>query len=119
MTTVDPKRGEVWRLALDPTIGSEISKTRPVVVVSADVLGRLPVRVVIPLTSWQPRFGAHLNKVLVKATTQSGLSNDTAADVVQIRCVSVERFIDRLGRLDAAVVEDIAAGVAVVVEYRP
>ena len=41
-------RGEVWRLNLDPTIGAEMRKTRPVVIVSADEIGLLPLKVVVP-----------------------------------------------------------------------
>lgn len=48
---VDPRRGEVWWIALDPTVGSEIRKTRPCLVVGTDALSRLPVRIVVPLTS--------------------------------------------------------------------
>ena len=36
------KQGEVWLINLDPTVGSEIKKTRPAVIVSDDALGKLP-----------------------------------------------------------------------------
>jgi len=39
-----PKRGEVWLVNLDPTVGAEIRKTRPAVVVSSDAVGILPVK---------------------------------------------------------------------------
>jgi mRNA interferase MazF len=38
------KRGEVWLVNLDPTIGSEIKKTRPAVIISSDLMGILPVK---------------------------------------------------------------------------
>lgn len=37
-------RGEIWLVNLDPTIGAEIHKTRPVVIVSSDAIGALPIR---------------------------------------------------------------------------
>ena len=43
-------RGEIWLINLDPTIGAEIKKTRPVVIVSSNAVGILPLRVVVPLT---------------------------------------------------------------------
>jgi len=47
-----PRRGEVWWLRLDPTEGSEIAKTRPCVVLTADVLNeRRRTVVVVPLSS--------------------------------------------------------------------
>jgi mRNA interferase MazF len=47
------KRGEVWLVTLDPTIGTEIQKTRPVIVVSSDAVGALPIKLVAPLTEWK------------------------------------------------------------------
>jgi len=44
-------RGEIWLVNLDPTIGTEICKTRPVIVVSSDAIGALPIRLVAPLRS--------------------------------------------------------------------
>ena len=46
-------RGEVWVVNLDPTIGAEIRKTRPVVVVSSDAMDALPLKLVAPLTEWK------------------------------------------------------------------
>ncbi|MBI3194584.1 MAG: type II toxin-antitoxin system PemK/MazF family toxin [Ignavibacteriae bacterium] len=42
------KQGEIWLLNLDPTIGAEIQKTRPVVFVNDNSLGKLPLKVIVP-----------------------------------------------------------------------
>ncbi len=42
--TINPKRGEIWLINLDPTIGAEIKKTRPAVVVNSDYIGKLPLK---------------------------------------------------------------------------
>lgn len=47
------KRGEIWLVNLDPTIGAEIRKTRPNVVVSSDAIGVLPIKLVAPLIKWK------------------------------------------------------------------
>ena len=44
------RRGDVWLVRLNPTVGSELRKTRPCVVVSPDGLSHLPVHVIVPLT---------------------------------------------------------------------
>lgn len=44
------KRGDIWLVSLDPTVGSELRKTRPAVIVSSDGVGRLPLKVVVPQT---------------------------------------------------------------------
>lgn len=46
------QRGEIWLVNLDPTVGAEIRKTGPVVVVNSDAVGTLPIRLVAPLTEW-------------------------------------------------------------------
>jgi len=52
----NPSRNEVWLVSLDPAVGDEIRKTRPAVVASRDATGILALRVVVPITAWQPRY---------------------------------------------------------------
>jgi mRNA interferase MazF len=49
--TINPKRGEIWQVNLEPTIGQEIRKKRPVVVISSDLYSPIALRIVIPLTT--------------------------------------------------------------------
>ncbi len=44
------QRGEVWLINLDPTVGAEITKTRPAVIVDDDAIGVLPLKVIVPVT---------------------------------------------------------------------
>ena len=53
---VNPQRGEVWRVQLDTTLGDEMGKTRPAVVMNVAEVGRLALRIVVPLTGWRPEF---------------------------------------------------------------
>lgn len=50
------RRGEIGLINLDPTIGAEIRKTRPAVIVNDDAVGILPLRVVVPITDWKERY---------------------------------------------------------------
>lgn len=45
-----PARGEVWLVSFDPSLGAEIRKVRPAVVINIDEMGRLPLRIVVPIT---------------------------------------------------------------------
>ena len=114
-----PQRGEIWIVDFDPTVGSEIQKARPAVVVNAHIVDLLPVRIVVPLTSWQPKFQSRINVVFVRATPQNGLDRDSAADIVQVRCVAVDRFTEKKGVIEADTLEEIVAGVALAVDYQP
>jgi mRNA interferase MazF len=113
----------VWKVNFDDlpggVTGSEIAKERPAVIVSSDAAGVLPVKLVVPLTGWQPSFGGHGWHVRIAARRSDGISKDSASDVLQLRCVAEERFRVRLGRLTSNEMAEIAAAVALVVEFEP
>lgn len=52
----NPVRGEIWRVNFEPVAGSETGKARPAVVVGDERLGRLQVRIVVPVTGWNERY---------------------------------------------------------------
>ena len=96
---MNPFRGEVWLVNLDPTVGDEIRKMRPAVVASRDALGVLALRAVIPITGWQDRFEDCDWLVRLNPTAANGLDKTSAADAFQVRSISVRRFVRLLGRL--------------------
>ena len=113
-----PSRGEVWLVNLDPTVGAEIRKTRPAMIVSSDAVGRLPVKLVAPITEWKDAFAHCAWPVRIDPTPSTGLHKRSAADALQLRGVDVQRLVSRLGHLPAALMDELAAAVAIVVEYR-
>jgi len=94
-----PSRDEVWLVNLDPTIGDEIRKTRPAVVMNDDGIGVLALRIVVPITRWQSRFSECEWIVRLNADTLNGLDKQSCADAFQFRSLSTQRFSRRLGRL--------------------
>lgn len=107
----------MWWLDLNPTVGAEMQKVRPVVVVSSDAVGRLPLRLVAPVTGWQERFALNLWHVRIDPDPTNSLTKVSAVDALQVRCVAIERFRQRLGRVSASLLDEIAAAIAAVVEY--
>lgn len=107
-------RGEVWLANLNPTVGAEMQKIRPVVIVSDDQVGTLPLKVVVPLTDWKDWLGKVSWMVKVVPLPATGLSKLSAADAFQVRSVAYERFTRQLGKLDAAIMQEIADALAVV-----
>lgn len=93
------KRGEIWLVNLDPTIGSKIRKTRPAVIISSDLIGILPLKVVVPLTDWKDRYSTALWMVRIDPQETNGLNKPSAADALQIRSISELRLMKRLGAL--------------------
>jgi mRNA interferase MazF len=114
------KRGEIWSVHLNPTKGSEISKTRPVLVVSSDAMIGHPVRLVVPITSWDRDYATWTWVVQIKHTKLNGLENLSAADTTQTRSVAanVDRFRLKLGTLESDLLEEIVASIATVIEFQ-
>ena len=111
-----PKRGEVWRVNFDPTVGAEIQKARPAVVVSSDAVGRLPLKMAAPITAWRETFAGNLWHVRIDPTPSTGLTKTSAVDALQCRGMDIQRFLERLGELPPEVMDEIALAVAAVVE---
>ncbi|NPV86277.1 MAG: type II toxin-antitoxin system PemK/MazF family toxin [Anaerolineae bacterium] len=110
------KRGEVWLVNLDPTVGAEIRKTRPAVIVSSDLVGVLPLRVIVPLTDWKDRYAVAPWMVRIDPDPQNGLEKASAADCFQVRCVATVRLVRRLGSVTPAALEQIERGIVNVLE---
>ena len=89
-----PRRGDVWLVSFDPTVGAEIRKVRPAVVVTAAGVGRLPFQIVVPLTDWKPHYVNASWFVAPPATAANGLSKDSGADAFQVKSVSENRFVN-------------------------
>lgn len=113
----EPRRGEVWRVQFNPTRGDEIQKTRPAVVVSVDGLRGLHLRLVVPLTGWKPSFANLPWLVQVDPSPENGLLKVSAANPLQTRSVSLERFVEKIGFLDEEMVDEIVLALGVVVRY--
>jgi mRNA interferase MazF len=113
----DPRRRDIWLLQLDPTRGQEIQKTRSAVVVSSDLFSTIPMRIIIPIATWQPKFQSRPFMVLIFKTDQNGLDVDSAGNVLQVRSVTTERFVRCLGVVSAEVLKELLAGLVICVDY--
>jgi hypothetical protein len=75
-----PKRGEVWWVKPGKTAGAELQKKRPYVVISADAMGNVPVKIVVPLKTWQDKFADWDWVVRIEPTQANGLKRVEAAE---------------------------------------
>ena len=96
---IDPQRGEVWWVELDPTRGAEIQKTRPVVVLSPHDTGRSTLRIVAPVIGWKTHFKVLPWMVELAPDAANGLTKPSGVDTSQLRAVDLERFGSQLGTL--------------------
>lgn len=110
-----PRRGEVWLVDFDPAVGAEIRKLRPAVVISVDAVGRLPLRMVVPVTDWKPSYVRYPWFVELPASPANGLVKHSGADAFQTKSVSDSRFVRKLGQVTTAQVDEIAEAIALCV----
>jgi mRNA interferase MazF len=97
-----PRQGDVWLVALDPTPGSEIRKTRPCVVVSPDEMNdHIATVIVAPLTT---TIRAYPSRVTVRFRGKIG-----QAPLDQIRAVDKIRLVKKLGDVPEKTADDVAA----------
>ncbi len=104
------KQSEIWLIDLDPTKGAEIQKKRSAIIVNDNALGKLPLKVIVPLTDWKERYSVAPWMVKIAPNKINGLSKDSAADCFQIRSLSQERLIKKIGSIDNDLLDDIKTG---------
>ena len=93
-------RGEIWLTNFDPVVGSEISKTRPALVVSHSSYNAIAETVsVLPISTGRYLKSFH---VYIKE-----MKDNSHAIIPQIRVASKERFIKRLGKSSLEEMEEI------------
>jgi len=108
-------KGEIWFINLDPTIGAEIQKMRPAVIVNENAMGILPLRIIVPLTAWKDRYLIAPWMVRIDPDAENGLNKPSAADAFQIRSVSQARFTRQVGRVSDDILHKILEAIQIVI----
>jgi mRNA interferase MazF len=101
------KQGEIWVINLDPTIGAEIKKTRPAIIVSDDALGKLPLKVIVPITDWKDKYEVAPWMIKIDPNSNNGLTKESSADCFQVRSVSQERFVKKIDSITNKIQDEI------------
>ncbi|ERM91494.1 transcriptional modulator of MazE/toxin MazF [Caldanaerobacter subterraneus subsp. yonseiensis KB-1] len=102
---MNPKRGEIWLVNLNPTRGHEQSGIRPAVIISVDEFNFCPAElvVVVPVTSKNKNIPLHVEI----QSSESGLAKISFAKPEDIRSISKERLIKRIGQLSKKELQDL------------
>lgn len=110
------KQSEIWLIDLDPSKGAEIQKKRPAVLVNHDSLGKLPLKIIVPITDWKDNYDIAPWMVKIEPTANNGLSKTSSADCFQIRSLSQERLIKKLGFIDVGTLNEIKEAIRKVLD---
>jgi mRNA interferase MazF len=93
------KQGEIWLVNLSPTVGVEITKTRPCVITSSNEIGILPLKVIAPITDYKTHYDSVPWMVELSPDGLNKLSKRSVVDLFQLRSVSQTRLIRNIGRV--------------------
>jgi len=100
------ERWEIWLANLDPVVGSEQGKTRPVLIISASNLNTiLPVVNVLPITSRKPNRRIYPNEALISAGI-AGLTSESIVLCYQIRTLDQKRLTKKFGLVNDPKLQD-------------
>ena len=91
-----PRRGEVYLVSFDPTVGAEIKKTRPALILQNDVGNRWSPITIVAAISSQFEEQLYPTEVLLHAP-EGGLGRDSVVLLNQIRSIDRRRLVKRLG----------------------
>jgi mRNA interferase MazF len=101
-----PNRGEIYLVNFDPTVGAEIQKTRPALIVQNDIANRhSPITIVAAVTS-QFEEPLYPTEVLIRSP-EGGLTVDSVVLLNQVRSVDKRRLVRRLGALTPTTMEQV------------
>jgi mRNA interferase MazF len=96
-----PRRGEIYLVSFDPTVGHEIKKTRPALIIQNNISNQYSQITIVAALSSQFGDPPHPREVVIPAG-KSGLTVASAVVLNQIRSIDRQRLVKRLGAVDAA-----------------
>jgi mRNA interferase MazF len=113
------KTGEIYWVSLDPTIGDEIKKKRPVVILNPGHKKNLKLAIVVPITGWNSQWDKNPFFVCLEPNSISGLKKKSVVDCFQIRAISHKRFAEKIGDISKDDMAFIKKAVALILDIDP
>ena len=110
------KQGAIWEINLSSTVGAEIKKKRPALIISDDAIGLLPLRVIVPVTQWKKSFHGAVWMVKIEPNALNNLKTTSAIDCFQIRSISTKRFLTKIGDVSPKTLNEIKTAVKSVID---
>lgn len=101
-----PHRGEIYLVAFDPAVGSEIQKTRPAVVIQNDIYNRFGNITIVAAISSNVSGRIYPTNVFIQSP-EGGLERDSIVKTNQVRSVDKQRLIQLLGKLRPETMEKV------------
>lgn len=113
------KNGEIYWVNLDPTMGDEIKKKRPVIVLNAGHHKHLRLAIVVPVTGWNPYWDKNPFFVTLESNSINRLKKRSMVDCFQMRAISHQRFAGKIGDISQQEVGLIKKAIALILDIEP
>ena len=113
------KAGEICWVNLAPTLGDEIRKTRPVVIVNGGHTKHLKLAIVVPITAWSSHWEGNPFFVCLKPSLTNGLQKKSAIDCFQMRALSHKRFLEKIGQISPVEMDAVKRSIALILDIEP
>ncbi|NIA09729.1 MAG: type II toxin-antitoxin system PemK/MazF family toxin [Nitrospiraceae bacterium] len=113
------KTGEIYWVNLDPTIGDEIKKRRPVIVINGGHDKHLKLAIAVPVTAWNPYWEENPFFVSLEPNSNNGLEKKSVVDCFQIRAISHKRFAEKIGNISETEIDLIKKSIALILDIDP
>ena len=113
------KTGEIYWVNLDPTVGDEIKKKRPVIILNGGHDKHLKLAIVVPVTAWSPYWDENPFFVTLEPNSKNGLSKKSSVDCFQIRAISHSRFVKKIGNISNDEINFINTSIALILYIEP
>jgi mRNA interferase MazF len=104
-------QGEIWFVDLDPALGAEMKKTRPALIINDNELGKLPLNVIVPITGWKEHYSIAPWMIKIEPRKENGLSKTSSIDCFQIRSVSQQRLVEKIGEITSDEISKVHEGI--------
>jgi len=111
------KQFEIWIAVLNPRIGTEPGKTRPVLVVQTNLLNKVnhPSTIICPLTT-KIQKGAEVLRVRIRKAEVESLQQDCDIMIDQLRAIDNKRLIRKVAVLPPDLVEKVKENIAILLD---
>jgi len=113
------KPGEIYWVNLDPAIGDKIKKRRPVIVINGGHDKHLRLAIVVPVTAWGPYWDRNPFFVPLEPDSNNRLQKKSAVDCFQIRAISHNRFVEKIGNISNDEIDLIKKSIALILDIEP
>jgi mRNA interferase MazF len=113
------KSGDIYWVNLDPTIWDEIRKRGPVVVLNGGHEKHLRLAIVVPITGWTPNWAKNPFFVSLQPDHINRLQKKSAVDCYQLRAISHDRFMERIGAISENEMTLIKKAITLILDIDP